>query len=413
MVVPPWIDSPGTKRYVEGTHRTVEPAETIARLDRARQACGVTRVADVTGLDHVGIPVALACRPNSRSLSVSQGKGLTLDAAKASALMETVESWHAERFVNPVVLARRVDLRRAVVDPAHLPQLAVSRYDDRLRIPWVEAFDVGTGGWTLVPFELVHLDMTIPLPEGSGCFPMSSNGLASGNHPAEACLHALCEVIERDAFALWHHSDEERRTAMRLDLSSITSPVVTALVERFAAAGLDVAVWDMTTDVGVAAFRCAIVQSTVDPHRPLYPSSGLGCHPSREIALVRALTEAAQSRLTRIAGSRDDIPRADYELSRHPDEIRRVSTALRAQPSTAQFETAPDHHSPDLLGDLQWVIDRLAGAGFGSALFVDLTDADLEIPVVRALVPGLEPKPGGAGYRPGKRVEAVLGLDPC
>ena len=88
MVVPPWIDSPGTKRYVDGTHRTVPPDETVAWLDRARVTCGVTRVADITGLDHVGIPVALACRPNSRSLSVSQGKGLTLDAAKASALME-------------------------------------------------------------------------------------------------------------------------------------------------------------------------------------------------------------------------------------------------------------------------------------------------------------------------------------
>jgi len=51
---------------------------------------GITRVANVTGLDHVGIPVVMACRPNARGLAVSQGKGLTLDAAKASAVMESI-----------------------------------------------------------------------------------------------------------------------------------------------------------------------------------------------------------------------------------------------------------------------------------------------------------------------------------
>lgn len=413
MVVPPWIDSPGTKRYVDGTHRTLPPDETVARLASARVTCGVTRVADITGLDHVGIPVALACRPNSRSLSVSQGKGLTLDAARASALMETIESWHAERVVNPVVLARRVELDRPVVPIGGLPQLAVSRYDDRLRLPWVEAFDTEAASATLVPFELVHLDMTIPLPEGSGCFPMSSNGLASGNHPAEACLHAVCEVIERDAFALWHHSDERRRGAMRVDVSSIASTVAADLIGRFVDAGLDVAVWDITSDVGVAAYRCAIVQSTVDPNRPLYPSSGLGCHPSREVALIRALTEAAQSRLTRIAGSRDDVPRSDYELSRHPDEVLRVASALRAEPTDRSFDRAPDHQGPTLLGDLEWVLGRLDRAGFASALFVDLTDAELEIPVVKAIVPGLETKPGGDGYRPGRRVNDLLGGASC
>lgn len=413
MVVPPWIDSPGTKRYVDGTHRTLPPDETVARLASARVTCGVTRVADITGLDHVGIPVALACRPNSRSLSVSQGKGLTLDAARASALMETIESWHAERVVNPVVLARRVELDCPVVPIGGLPQLAVSRYDDRLRLPWVEAFDTEAASATLVPFELVHLDMTIPLPEGSGCFPMSSNGLASGNHPAEACLHAVCEVIERDAFALWHHSDERRRGAMRVDVSSIASTVAADLIGRFVDAGLDVAVWDITSDVGVAAYRCAIVQSTVDPNRPLYPSSGLGCHPSREVALIRALTEAAQSRLTRIAGSRDDVPRSDYELSRHPDEVLRVASALRAEPTDRSFDRAPDHQGPTLLGDLEWVLGRLDRAGFASALFVDLTDAELEIPVVKAIVPGLETKPGGDGYRPGRRVNDLLGGASC
>ena len=63
---------------------------------------GITRLADVTGLDRIGVPVFQAIRPLSRSVSVSQGKGLDPDAARASALMEAVETWHAERIDRPL-----------------------------------------------------------------------------------------------------------------------------------------------------------------------------------------------------------------------------------------------------------------------------------------------------------------------
>lgn len=57
---------------------------------------GITRVGDVTGLDIIGIPVWFAARPNSRGLSVSQGKGLFADQARLSAIMEAIEGAVAE-----------------------------------------------------------------------------------------------------------------------------------------------------------------------------------------------------------------------------------------------------------------------------------------------------------------------------
>ena len=81
---------------------------------------GITRLGNVTGLDRIGIPVVVAVRPNSRSVSVSQGKGIELPQAMTSALMEAVEGVHGE-------LARKE--RRApigslpkvtVVDPSSL-----------------------------------------------------------------------------------------------------------------------------------------------------------------------------------------------------------------------------------------------------------------------------------------------------
>lgn len=66
----------------------------------------------------------------------------------------------------------------------------------------------------------------------------------------------------------------------------------------------------------ISAFRLSylkIIQNAPPPHHHFRPATGMGCHPNRwEFALKRALTEAAQSRLTFIAGARDDMPRAEY-----------------------------------------------------------------------------------------------------
>ncbi|MFD2442135.1 hypothetical protein ACFSS8_22245 [Paracoccus kondratievae] len=66
------------KQHRRGTHRTVPPAQTLARLTALMPAIGITRLANLTGLDRIGLPVTMACRPNARSLVVAQGKGWTL-----------------------------------------------------------------------------------------------------------------------------------------------------------------------------------------------------------------------------------------------------------------------------------------------------------------------------------------------
>lgn len=92
---------------------------------------GITRLANVTGLDVIGIPVVMACRPLSRSLAVAQGKGLDLASAKASALMESVKGYHSQHIDLPLRLASLDELRRShpVVDVSLLPQMAGRSFD--------------------------------------------------------------------------------------------------------------------------------------------------------------------------------------------------------------------------------------------------------------------------------------------
>src|SRR5262249_19284709 len=155
------------------------PSETLERARPWMSEMGITRVANVTGLDYIGIPVTMVCRPNSRSLAVSQGKGLTLDAAKASGLMESIELYHAERITLPLKFASYPEMLRThnVVDVVDLPFCINSRFRPNLSLLWIEGWDLISREGVWVPFEMVNVSAVKPDLPGSGCFISSSNGL--------------------------------------------------------------------------------------------------------------------------------------------------------------------------------------------------------------------------------------------
>lgn len=379
------------KLYLDGTHRTVEPATTLGRLRPLLPMIGVTRVATITGLDVIGLPVVMVCRPNGRSLSVSQGKGADLNAAKASGIMEAVEAWHAEHVRLPLRLATYRELRTVarVVDVELLPHHSRSRFHPDLSILWIEGTDVLTAERVWVPYECVHLDFRSSGPQGSGCFALTSIGLAAGNHQLEAVSHALCEVVERDALALWDERGAGDRAARRLDLYTVDDPVCARLLDHYERAGVGVAVWDLTTDVGLPVFSATILDRDAGLPRRLPAAMGAGCHPDRAVALSRALAEAAQSRLTVIAGSRDDCPPAYYRRIRDPGAIARQLAPLD-EPAKRSFADVAHVPAESIDEDVAHELDALKAIGASQVVLVDLTRPDIGIPVVRMVVPGLE-----------------------
>jgi ribosomal protein S12 methylthiotransferase accessory factor len=399
---------PGHKAYRAGTHRTVAPAETLARVRPLMPAMGITRIANITGLDRVGIPVVMVCRPNSRSIAVSQGKGLTLEAAKASGLMEAVETFHAETTARPLILrtARELDRSHPLANIDQLPRAMASRFDLDEPILWIEGDDLLGGSSRWLPYEFVHTDYTLPPGPASGCFPANTNGLASGNHLLEAVSHGICEVIERDATTLWMQGGERFRRGRVLRLESVDDGACRDLLERFARAGVTVRVWDTTSDVGVASFYCLVMGRD---DRFADPEFGSGCHPARQVALLRALTEAAQARTTYIAGSRDDFARDDYSVAGRSHRRRLCRMLMDAGGEERDFRHVPSRESDTLRGDVEWVLRRLRSAGIQQVLVVDLTQPEFGLPVVRVVIPGLEgPDKGGRGdYVPGPRAQAV------
>ncbi len=400
---------PGAKQYFRGTHRMAAPDATLARLRNLTPAMGITRVGNITGLDRIGIPTAIACRPNSRALAVAQGKGQNLDEAKAGALMESIESFHAERILLPLKIGSYEDLRPShlLADPEKLPLAKNTLYHSRLPICWIEGYDLIGQEPIWMPYEMASLNFTPPYPSGFGCFLATSNGLAAGNHLLEAISHAICEVVERDAVALWECRGERWRWRRRLDLGTIDDPGCRELLERYARAGVNVSVWDITSDVGLAVFQCLITEQSADPGHVFYRVRGSGCHPSRAIALSRALTEAAQGRLTLIAGSRDNVYREEYEHLHKTARVeeRRQKPAVGSAPR--DFHDTPNSLAATIREDVLGELSRLRESGITQVIAIDLSQGESGIPVARVVIPGLEGVSEAHNYAPGARARAV------
>jgi YcaO-like protein with predicted kinase domain len=396
----------GYKEYRYGTERAVDPARTYERIAPMMRPIGVTRVANVTGLDVVGIPVFLACRPNSRALAVSQGKGCTDMAARVSAMMESLELYHAERVHSPLRFASYDELRSRAdcVWTDRLQLVEGSSYSDFNPLLWIEARRIGRAGPVWIPFELVHTNMTLPVP-AVNAFLRTSNGLASGNTDIEAIAHGLWEVVERDCTALWDLRPREERAASKLDPDSVDDPACRSLLQAFAQAEVEVAVWDITNDLAVPAFAAMIRDARPNPFHRMVLAGGFGAHANRAVALSRALTEAAQSRVTAISGARDDVTRRVYEETAAYAHAP-LSDAYFADAGTRRFHDAPHFAGDGLEDDVAQTLERLAARGVEDVLVADLTREEFGIPVFKVVVPALE-RARLPGYLPGPRARAV------
>ena len=365
------------KRFREGSHRVCPPEETWERVAPLLPRAGITRVADVTRLDVVGLPVWQAVRPRSRNLSVSQGKGATAAAARVSAAVEALELWHAEDLGRlPAVEMTPGEMAYANPVPlASLPWIRPAWRDLDLPLAWVRARRLGAAGSAWLPRAMLELDFSFAPGAPPRPFQLSSSGLAAGNCREEALLHALCELLERDAQAAARDEPSLRRP---LDPRSAVAGPVGAVVAALDRAGMQLALHETTGPAGVPVVEAEIAA----PDLPL-GFRGAGCHPSGEVALSRALTEAVQSRLTYISGARDDVQLGEPQQPAAP-----AWQGLADTTSGAPVGTLPDLSRDSVEADLALVLSRLDAVGL-AAWAVDLDREDVGLPVVRAFVPGL------------------------
>lgn len=286
------------KGYTAGTHREVHPEKTLELVSRVKENAGITRVAEITGLDRIGIPIFTSIRPmaSQGAVTVYTGKGCSQEEAEVSAVMEGIERFSAEPRGFRLVRGSYRDLsrEREVLDPNLL--ILPRKYQHSEEIEWVEGYSLTREVTILVPAEAVFH----PYSRHNQLFRTNTNGLAVGNALEEAIVHGLMEVIERDAWSLF---EAGRLQGRGLELSGCSSPMVRSMLEKLAKAGIGVYAKDITSDIGIPTVAVAIDDELTKD--PALLSLGVGTHLVAEIAALRALTEAVQSRLTTIHGTRE------------------------------------------------------------------------------------------------------------
>jgi ribosomal protein S12 methylthiotransferase accessory factor len=357
----------------------VAPSETLSRIRPHLLEFGVTRCADVTWLDRIGIPVFCGIRPRTRTVQVSNGKGLTPVDAQVSCLMEAIEVAHWES--PPAAALQRASRRElvargeAVVRPEALHGYAGAEwFTEGRRIDWVQGEELLSGRTVLLPASSAYV---APPPT---LFRPNSNGLASGNSLTEASLHALYEVLERHFISKAVAPGGELRV---IDLATVGDDPVSELADRIHRAGLKLVLLSPEGDTPLPVFMAYLL----DPH-PLaissYVNAGCGAHFSKSVAATRAITEAAQGRLTAVHGARDDLKEKDYGAG--PERRALFGTLSSAEPTT-EWSEVTECPGAALEDDYAQMLACLRQCGFPNAYRVDLTRYD-GIHVAKVMVEG-------------------------
>lgn len=373
--------------------------ETFNKVSPFLSRLGITRVGRQTDLDNIGIPVWCAFTPNARAIVIANGKGIDDASAKTSAVMEAIERSVSTQAACPVFETSITELRQlglGKIDPlGSLLAPSAKPVSDTEVISWTVGRHLLTGEDVHVPHQAVTMDRTIVAPR----FWQSSDGLASGNNKTEAILHGLLERIERDALTLWEVTPARNRYRRRIAVDTASHPL-SELIRRIEEANMQIAVFDITSEIGIPV-ACALLgpqQLDASHLRRVDVTLGAGAGLSLEAAAIRAVTEAAQSRMTFIAGARDDLLPDLYQKPL-PDDHKVAFRHQATIPLTVEFpggvetaETALAH-----------VLEQLQRAGQQRLYSIDLAPPWLPISVVKVVAPDLENPEGERRSRYGAR----------
>jgi ribosomal protein S12 methylthiotransferase accessory factor len=377
--------------------RSSPPETTLLYARQWAATAGISEVRDITGLDVLGVPVFVSVRPQARGEAFTFGKGLRSVDAEVGAYMEALEFYFAEPGIGDVSThwgSARDVAGHERADDAILDFVPLLQREVDLDGPLLLALarDLESGAECAIPAELIYY----PAPEvGQSLFGSSTNGLASGNSVLEATIQALLELIERD---IW--SFEFVRNVSKLVEAASLPDGVSEIVGRAEQNGLQLKVRTIPNDYGIPFFA-AFVFDLNNPSRKTF-NGGWACDLDRDRALIRAVNEAAQSRVAFIHGGRKaPASDADEQVRRH---MMGVSDPRQQVLLTDIPDLAVDSTLQQKLDALIEILRRVVREPIYRVVF---TPPDSPLQVVRVVVPLME-NLKETRVRLGRRLKAAI-----
>ncbi|MCB1485886.1 MAG: YcaO-like family protein [Bauldia sp.] len=265
-------------------------------------------------------------------------------------------------------------------------------------VKWTSAVDLATGETIHAPAAMVWFPFTHR--RGDGDLPIvcpDPGGLGTGEGVAAAALAGLCDVVARDAAALFWRANIQPR---KLRLASLPARL-RDMVHRFRPSGDPVTILDVTMDNRIPAFVAAVTSDRRDrPAHVFAVAAGLDPEAACAAALTRLAgtrRDAADLMKERPAPSETDdwedvIDPADHlRFAADHDNRSRFAFALESDEMTdfAEYESAG---TGTVDGDLETMIGRIMATGY-RVYAANLTSVDiggLGLNVCRAIVPGYQ-----------------------
>ncbi len=390
--------------YFTGTHRVIAPSKTIEINENKLKVAGITRIADITDLDRIGLPIYTAIRPTAEdgAVSIYGGKGITKDHAKASAMMEGFERYSAERQdIDETIIASLSEIEEfgEYIDPKslNLPKEFEKKDISDLSLEWSKSIDLISNREYYIPTNAIYHPY-ISKDDSQSLFKSNTNGLASGNILEEAILHGIFEVIERDAWSIFELT---HKNYAQIDISSIENEIIIDIIEKFESEGIKIKLMDFTADIKIPTIA-ASADDTITKDAGLL-TLGMGTHLDPEVTILRALTEVAQSRATQINGAREDTVRADFAREAGYERMKRINKFyFRDEEEQIKLSDIENKSTSSITRDIEIVKDELVSNDIQKILYSNLTRPELDVSVVRVVIPEMELytiDPSRAGYR--------------
>ena len=379
-------------KYFKGTHRIIPPSETIENNEDKCKIAGITRITEITHLDRIGLPVFSAIRPTSQegAISIYGGKGISVEHAKASAMMEGFERYSAEKQDENTVTGTvsEISSNGNIIDieSLNLPKDFKKENIDSINLEWNICHDLITGEDFYVPSNAIYHPYTAEDNSVQSLFKSNTNGLASGNSLEEAILHGIFEVIERDAWSIFELT---HKNSKQIDLNSIESDVVNEALSKFSENEINIKLMDLTADINVPTIAASADDTLLKDAGLL--TLGIGTHLDPEVAILRALTEVAQSRATQIHGAREDTVRADFARTAGYERMKRINKHyFEEEDEKINLSDIENRSTDSITQDIDIVLDELKANEIEHVLYYDLTRPELDVSVVRVIIPTME-----------------------
>jgi ribosomal protein S12 methylthiotransferase accessory factor len=268
-------------------------------------------------------------------------------------------------------------------------------FDEQTVIDWTPVWSLTGKRHRLLPTALLYFNM--PHSHAGGRLRADSNGNAAGGSLEDAVLQGMLELVERDAVALWWYN---RARMPGVDLDAFADPWIGELRAVHATLGRDVWVLNLTSDLRIPAM-VALSRRTGDPREQIM--LGFGAHVDPRIALRRALCELNQMMPAVLSeGPDDEIDRHDSDIATWWREAT-VHNQPYLLPDPARQPSRPTdfiyRRQPDVTTDVRAIQYHLEAIGL-EVLVLDQTRLDIDLPVVKVIVPGL--RHFWARYGPGR-----------